>query len=229
MLAMPQSSLLDTEIRLVVRAADAETAANEAARALQAMMSRLTRIYPEANSFSVDLEAPEPKDEGSFTVQAIFQAALVEQTSDTIWQWKAAVRAALLQGITEVRASVDKATSFLGNVVDGQHRELGAGVEVEEAEEVELVSIKVTVAGQAHDIEVPLGSNMLDVCIDREIDVKWECKSGVCDTCAVKIHKGQENLSEPTDGEHTMLEDRLQQGYRLSCQVTVKGPVEFSQ
>lgn len=87
-----------------------------------------------------------------------------------------------------------------------------------------------TVEGQPFEMLVNDGENLLDAAIDRGIPIEFDCKSGVCDTCRVHVLKGIENLSEPTDEEFVMLgEDKVKSGMRLSCQVTVHGPVEIKQ
>ncbi len=94
----------------------------------------------------------------------------------------------------------------------------------------ELVPMTVTVGGQTYNLQVRTGENMLDAALDRDVDLDYSCKEGSCDTCMVKILKGRENLNDITPQERDMLDnDQLEAGYRLSCMVVVKGPVEFVQ
>ncbi|MBO8142373.1 MAG: (2Fe-2S)-binding protein [Firmicutes bacterium] len=94
----------------------------------------------------------------------------------------------------------------------------------------ELVPMKVHVGGQTHELQVRTGENMLDAALDRNVDLDYSCKEGSCDTCMVKILSGRENLNDITPEERDMLdEDQIREGYRLSCMVVVKGPVEFVQ
>lgn len=94
----------------------------------------------------------------------------------------------------------------------------------------ELVPMTVSVGGETYNLQVRTGENMLDAALDRDVDLDYSCKEGSCDTCMVKILKGRENLNDITPEERDMLdEDQLKEGYRLSCMVVVKGPVEFVQ
>jgi len=105
-----------------------------------------------------------------------------------------------------------------------------AAEEAPVAADGELVPMVVTVGGQTYNLQVRPGENMLDAALDRDVDLDYSCKEGSCDTCMVRILKGMENLNDITPQERDMLdEDQLKAGYRLSCMVVVKGPVEFVQ
>lgn len=93
------------------------------------------------------------------------------------------------------------------------------------------VALTVVIKGEEHTIEIPSGGNMLDEALERNIDIEFDCKAGVCDTCEVKVLSGADSLSAPTDEEFIMLgEDKVNTGgCRLSCQVTVHGPVTVQQ
>lgn len=89
--------------------------------------------------------------------------------------------------------------------------------------------VKVSRAGQTREIAVYENENLLQGSLDRGVELDYSCKQGKCDSCKVKVLKGGENLSAPTAGEKEMLADQIKEGYRLSCQVSVSGPVEVKQ
>jgi ferredoxin len=93
----------------------------------------------------------------------------------------------------------------------------------------EMIPVKVMLGGKEFNVEIPKAENLLDGVNDKGVDVKWDCKNGVCDTCKVKVVEGMENLSPPTDAEESMLGDLIKQGYRLACQMVANGPCKIEQ
>ncbi len=92
------------------------------------------------------------------------------------------------------------------------------------------VAVRVTRGGATRDLELYELENLLDGVLERGMELDYSCKQGKCDTCKVRVLKGAENLTEPSEGERQVLgEEGLAEGYRLSCQAHVKGPVEIVQ
>ena len=72
--------------------------------------------------------------------------------------------------------------------------------------------------------EFPAGTLLQDAIEDAGADIIFGCREGGCATCIIRVHEGGEFLSEPTMAEHSTLEeDELNEGLRLSCQVTISG------
>lgn len=71
---------------------------------------------------------------------------------------------------------------------------------------------------------VPVGTYLIDAALRFGIKIEDECgRKGECDTCAVKIIKGAELLSEPTKAELEHLSpERRKKGERLSCQAKIE-------
>lgn len=95
----------------------------------------------------------------------------------------------------------------------------------------EPVTMKVTtVAGETHELQIQSGENMLTAALDRDVDLDYSCQDGGCDTCTVKVLQGMENISPVRDEERDMLDDdEIEEGHRLSCIITVHGPIELIQ
>lgn len=68
------------------------------------------------------------------------------------------------------------------------------------------------------------GTYIIDAAYRLGIRIEDECeRKGECDTCAVKITKGAELLSEPTKAELEHLSaERRKKGERLSCQAKIE-------
>jgi len=64
-------------------------------------------------------------------------------------------------------------------------------------------------------IKLAKGQNFMD--IEEESGVPFACRAGVCQTCAVTIHSGEEHLSELNDNEEMM---GAEGNHRLACQAT---------
>lgn len=76
------------------------------------------------------------------------------------------------------------------------------------------------------EIETPLGTPILDVALENDIQIDHNCGGNcACSTCHVIVREGFESLEEPTEDEVDMLEDAedLTDHSRLACQANVTG------
>lgn len=59
--------------------------------------------------------------------------------------------------------------------------------------------------------------------------LKYGCGMGKCTKCMVKVISGGEQLPEPNWKEKKMIGDKLEDGYRLACQLYITDDFEISQ
>lgn len=59
--------------------------------------------------------------------------------------------------------------------------------------------------------------------------LKYGCGMGRCTKCACQVIDGAETLPAPNWKEEKMLGDKINEGYRLTCQFTVQEDIEISQ
>jgi ferredoxin len=59
--------------------------------------------------------------------------------------------------------------------------------------------------------------------------LSYKCGMGKCATCACRVLSGAEHLPEPNWKERNQLGDRLEQGYRLVCQLWINQDIELAQ
>lgn len=78
-------------------------------------------------------------------------------------------------------------------------------------------------------MEVPSGSNLMEVLLNVDIPVASSCHGdGVCAKCKIIITEGAEHLSKPNDLEEFLKErHKIPAGVRLSCQVQVHGDIKI--
>lgn len=233
---MPETKYT-TQIYLAVRNEDAGEAGKAAARVYQDFLGRLLRTAPAVKNLRLALEEPVPRkgNEGVFECWSNLKAVVpqnltvlgAENARDA---WRSILKTTFNYSCHHNHDLVHHTSSRVELTREVlPHEEVEADV-VEAPVETgpkEMIAVKVVLGGQEHSVEIPKGENLLDGVNEKGIDVKWDCKSGVCDTCKVQVTKGMENLSPATDAEETMLGDLLKQGYRLSCQITANGPCEF--
>lgn len=235
---MPETKYT-TSIYLAVRSSDAQEAGKFAARVYQDFLGRLRRTAPTVQGIRLEMQQPVPRkgSEGVFESWADLKAlvphdlrALGADTHHNAWR-------------TMLRSTFNAACHHNHELVYHTSsrveitRELLAHEELPQAEAApkeekpkELIKVRVVLNGQEYNVEIPKAENLLDGVNDKGVAVKWDCKSGVCDTCKIKVLKGMENLSPPNDAEVNMLgEAAIKQGYRLSCQITANGPCEIQQ
>lgn len=77
---------------------------------------------------------------------------------------------------------------------------------------VDAVAVEIRHEGQTYNLEVADGDNILDVALDAGIDVRYDCKMGVCMMCPAKVVSGE------LDQSGSMLSDDVEEkGYALLC------------
>lgn len=59
--------------------------------------------------------------------------------------------------------------------------------------------------------------------------LKYGCGIGRCTKCTCQVINGAEELTPPNWKEEKMLGEQLNEGYRLTCQLTIKSDLEISQ
>jgi len=95
--------------------------------------------------------------------------------------------------------------------------------------EGEPLRLWVVLEGEEYELEVNEGELILDAALDRDVELDYSCREGMCDSCMVRILAGAENVTAPTQEEIDMLGDDVKKGFRLSCQARMNGPVKVMQ
>jgi len=86
--------------------------------------------------------------------------------------------------------------------------------------------------GQTYRDEVKENSNLVVRAGIRQFpypNLRYRCGMGKCATCTSRILKGAEHLPPPNWKEKKMLGDRIEQGYRLTCQLWITHDIELIQ
>lgn len=86
--------------------------------------------------------------------------------------------------------------------------------------------------GQIHQGEVKATANLVVLAGIKQFPfpaLQYECGMGKCAKCAVRVLKGVEQLPAPNWKEKKQLGERLEQGYRLACQLWIEHNIELAQ
>jgi len=86
--------------------------------------------------------------------------------------------------------------------------------------------------GQTYQDEVKAGSNLVVRAGIKQYPyphLSYQCGMGKCATCACRIIAGAENLPPPNWKEKKQLGARLDQGFRLACQLWLEHDLELEQ
>lgn len=93
--------------------------------------------------------------------------------------------------------------------------------------------IKVTLRGPngTFEQEVPENSNLVVLAgLKKFPGLRYSCGMGRCGKCASRVVRGAEHLPPPDWKEERVLgEDKLQEGYRLMCQLYLTHDLEIAQ
>jgi ferredoxin len=218
--------------------ADADNAGRNAARVYQDFLGRLRRTAPTVKQLRLEVEEPVARKgtEGVYEVWSTLKAVVPHDlTHPAATNHRDAWRN-ILKGVFnaachhnhEIVHHTSSRVEITREVLPGEEAPQEAKAPAEQKPK-EMIKVKVILGGQEFNVEIPKDENLLDGVNDKGVAVKWDCKSGVCDTCKVRVLAGMENLSPVNDNERNMLGDQVNQGYRLSCQVTAHGPCEIQQ
>lgn len=86
--------------------------------------------------------------------------------------------------------------------------------------------------GQLHSDEVAPRTNLVVRAGIRQFpypNLRYECGMGKCSKCACRVLAGAEHLPPPNWKEKKQLGERLDQGYRLICQLWIEHDIELAQ
>jgi ferredoxin len=86
--------------------------------------------------------------------------------------------------------------------------------------------------GQAHQGEIAENTNLVVRAGIKQFPfphLRYGCGMGKCAKCACRVLKGAEQLPEPNWKERKQLGPRLDDGYRLICQLWLSHDVELAQ
>lgn len=234
-MAVAEMTLLRSIIYLSVRASDAEEATRKAVDIFRTFLGRLYAEGLGVRDLRIDMEDPTPvKDaEGVWLFIGQMRAGVPDSVSapgaeNHVDAWRYIVRNVWAHLTREFEVDVWRQRSYVTltrPVVPGEDEVR----EEKPAEPKRMISITVRLKGETHQLEIPESDTLLDGVLDKGLPMKFNCKAGVCDECQIRVIKGMEFLPPPNEAEHNMLGDKVKQGYRLSCQISATGPVEFEQ
>ncbi|MCY9697144.1 2Fe-2S iron-sulfur cluster-binding protein [Paenibacillus alginolyticus] len=84
--------------------------------------------------------------------------------------------------------------------------------------------------GQVYQQEVSENSNLVVLAgVKKFPHLKYGCGMGKCTKCMVKVVTGGDKLQEPNWKENKMLGDKINEGFRLACQLYISGDIELRQ
>lgn len=234
---MPETKYT-TQIYLAVRGSDPQEAGKKAARVYSDFLGRLRRSAPMVQNLRLEMQQPAERkgSAGVFECWSDLKGVVPHHlqtvgATDHRNAWRQLLKSTFNAACHHNHELVYHTSSRVEVTREVLAHEEAPQVETAPKDEKpkEMIKVKVLLGGEEFNVEIPKDENLLDGVNDKGVAVKWDCKSGVCDTCKVKIVAGMENLSPVNDNERNMLGDDVNKGYRLSCQVTAHGPCQVKQ
>lgn len=93
-----------------------------------------------------------------------------------------------------------------------------------------MPKIRLHLENTVYEQDVPESSNLVVLAGIRKFPhLKYGCGMGKCTKCACRILEGEEDLQEPNWKEVKMLGDLVNDGIRLTCQLSIKNDLELTQ
>jgi ferredoxin len=95
-----------------------------------------------------------------------------------------------------------------------------------------MPKIVIHAGGQTHVGDVPANTNLVVQAGSRRFPfphLRYGCGMGKCARCACRVLEGAQHLPEPGWKERRQLGPRLDEGYRLMCQIWVQADIALAQ
>lgn len=92
--------------------------------------------------------------------------------------------------------------------------------------------IKIHKKDGVHEGEIPDNSNMVVRAGIRQFPyphLNYGCGMGKCGKCMCKVIEGKDSLPSPNWKEKKIVGEKLEDGYRLACQLWIEQDLEISQ
>jgi ferredoxin len=91
-------------------------------------------------------------------------------------------------------------------------------------------TVKLHQNGEVYEQTIEPNSNLVVLAgIKKFPHLKYGCGMGKCTKCMVKVISGGEHLPDPNWKENKMIGEKLNDGYRLACQLYITKPIEITQ
>ncbi|MEH7349483.1 2Fe-2S iron-sulfur cluster-binding protein [Gottfriedia acidiceleris] len=93
-----------------------------------------------------------------------------------------------------------------------------------------MPKVRLHVEGEIIEQEVRDHANLVVLAGIRQFPkLKYGCGMGKCTKCACRVLEGAEKLDPPNWKEQKMLGEKVEEGIRLCCQLTIKDNIVISQ
>jgi len=93
-----------------------------------------------------------------------------------------------------------------------------------------MPNVKLHVNGKVIEQVVKDNANLVVLAGIKQLpELKYGCGMGRCTKCACKIINGSEDLGEANWKEKKMLGEKVDEGFRLACQMIITSDIEISQ
>lgn len=87
-------------------------------------------------------------------------------------------------------------------------------VEVSEEEAADAATVEVELDGEIHELRWPRKQTLVDIMLDKGLDVPYSCQEGECGSCACTILEGEVEM----DNAEILDPQDIENGYILGCQ-----------
>lgn len=112
-------------------------------------------------------------------------------------------------GVPRNRTHVEIFNSLAGDPFADQ-----TPVEVSEEEAADAATVEVELDGEKHQLSWPRKRTLVDIMIDKGLDVPYSCQEGECGSCACTLLEGEVEM----DNSEILDPEDIEEGYILGCQ-----------
>lgn len=123
-----------------------------------------------------------------------------------------------MDGVHEALAQVgvprNRTHAEIFNSLAGDPFAESAPVEISAEEAADAATVEVELDGEVHNLSWPRKQTLVDIMLDKGIDVPYSCQEGECGSCACTVLEGKVEM----DNAEILDPEDIENGYILGCQ-----------
>lgn len=81
-------------------------------------------------------------------------------------------------------------------------------------EDGDPAEVAITIHGETHHIQVPFGKKILDVALDKGLELPYSCRGGICASCESRVTHGEVQVLK----NMILADEEIENGHCLTCQ-----------
>lgn len=118
------------------------------------------------------------------------------------------------QALAEIGVPRNRTHAEIFNSLAGDPFADQAPIEISDEEAADAATVEVELDGEVHELKWPRKQTLVDIMLDKGLDVPYSCQEGECGSCACTVLEGKVEM----DNAEILDPEDIENGYILGCQ-----------